>query len=212
LSPPDLDALLGQVRFLTDRYKAGRSPDSFEAFRELTDLLFRLTILHPSGGVNLIGGPRRDAYALGGWGGPDDPLPLRNGTFLRLAMNLYLENTPDGPRVKVSQSSLQYQVDRGGGQWIFRYDYLRQPPDPHPSTHLHVRGRLLEPECLPAHLALEDIHFPTQRMSIEAVIRLLVEQFGLPTAEEPDVWRAALAESEAAFHQIAHRSVSGPER
>ena len=53
---------------------------------------------------------------------------------------------------------------------------------------------------------------PTQRISLEAVIRLLIEQFGVPANQPPDIWRPMLTESEAAFLEIAHRSLSGPER
>lgn len=126
-------------------------------------------------------------------------------------MTLYLEQTAHGPRVKVKISSFQYQADRNGDHWIFRYDYLRQPSEPQPSAHLHVRGSLLEP-CLSSGSALEDIHFPTQRVSIEAVIRLLIEQFGVHPNKSVEIWRPVLAESEAAFLEIAHQSLSGPDR
>jgi len=121
------------------------------------------------------------------------------------------KQTAHGPRVKVKSSSFQYQADQNGDRWIFRYDYLRQPPQPQPSAHLHVRGSLLEP-CLSSGSALEDIHFPTQRVSLEAVIRLLIEQFGVHPNESVEIWRPVLAESEAAFLGIAHQSLSGPDR
>lgn len=211
---PDLPGLLGQVRALTARYRAGQVPDSFEAFRELVHLLLSNTVLDSSGGVRLFLGPRRDTTlrVLGGWSGPDDPLPLNDGRFLRLTMTLYLEGTDDGPRVKVRSSSFQYQADRNGDRWICRYDYIRQPPEPHPSTHLHINGSLAEPSCLPAGRSLESVHFPTDRVAIEAVIRLLIEQFDVSSNVASEIWRPLLAESEAAFKQIAHRSISGPSR
>jgi len=146
---------------------------------------------------------------LGGWNGPGDPLPLRDGHYLRLTMSLYIEDTSEGSRSKVSHSSFQYQLDQVGERWVFRYDYLREPPDPHPAAHLQIRGNLYEP-CLPNRKALERIHFPTQRISLEAVIRLLIEQFGVEPNDPPEIWRPLLAESEAAFLAIAHRALSGP--
>ena len=96
-----------------------------------------------------------------------------------------------------------------GDRWIFRYDYNRESPDQHPTAHLHVRGSLSE-NCLAADLALERIHFSTNRISIEAVIRLLIEQFNMTSNSPPEIWRPLLAESEALFLQIAHKSLSGP--
>jgi hypothetical protein len=77
---------------------------------------------------------------------------------------------------------------------------------------LQIRGSVTEATALPQGVPLERIHFPTQRLSLEAVIRLLVDQFGVPTAEPANVWRPVLAVSEAAFLGIAHRSLSGPDR
>lgn len=109
-------------------------------------------------------------------------------------LKLYLE----GSRLKVKTSSFQYQLDPEGEKWVFRYDYLREPPEPHPAAHLQIRGGLIE-ACLPDARALERVHFPTHRVSLEAVIRLLVEEFAVPTSEPRHVWRPVLAESESAF-------------
>lgn len=142
-------------------------------------------------------------------GGPTDPLPLTDGRFLRLTMRLFLTATKDGPRVKIESSSFQYQMDTANDHWTFRYDYVRSAPDQHPSAHVHIRGSLVEP-CLAAKQALEDVHFPTQRVSLESVIRLLIEQFNVPANSPSEIWRPLLAESEAMFLEIAHKSLSGP--
>jgi len=131
-TPPELAKRLARVRQLTDEYKAG-DKRSFDAVRNLADFLLRLTVLKPSGGVRLasIQGPTK-RFVAGGWNGPDDPLPLNDGKYLRLAITLELVETKDGPRLKVFESSIQYQADRDGKDWIFRYDYLRYSPNPHP--------------------------------------------------------------------------------
>lgn len=210
--PADLPYLLGQVRDLTNRYKAG-TPESFEAFRQLAFLLLSLTVLAPDGGVTLSRGPQGpDTLALGGWRGPDDPLPLNDGRYLRLSIALYLDTTPRDRRLKVKHSSYQYQSDADGEQWIFRYDYLRTAEDPHPGAHLHIRGTLTGTDCLPRETPLERIHFPTHRVSLEAVLRLLADQFQIPCNEAPAIWRPVLAESEKLFLEIAHRPVGGPDQ
>lgn len=210
MSPPELPGLLGEVRDLTHRYKSGR-PEALEAFADLASLLLHNTVLARTGAVRLTYGPERDEPVLGGWEGPDDPLPLTDGRYLRTTIKLFFEETPQGRRAKVRWSSFQYQLDREGDRWIFRYDYLREPPDPHPAMHLQVRGALAE-QCLPNGMPLERVHFPTQRISLEAVIRLLIEQFGVPTNQPAEIWRPMLTESEAAFLEIAHRTLSGPDR
>lgn len=203
MSLPEHTARLAAARRLTAAYQAG-GPNAAQAFRDLTDLLLRLTILAPAGGVRFSSGPRGTSdLVLGGWGGPDDPLPLRDGRYLRVTVRLYVAPPAEQNRLKVASSSYQYQLDREGDRWIFRYDYLRTPPDLHPAAHVQINGSFAE-ECLPPSRPLSRIHFPTARVSLEAVIRLLADQFGTPCATEPDVWRPVLSETERAFLQIAH--------
>lgn len=210
MSPPDLATLLGEARALTQQYQSGR-PGAFQAFADLASLILHHTVLDPAAGVRLTFGPRREEPVLGGFNGPNDPVLLIDGRYLRLTTQLFFEDTPGGRRAKVKMSSFQYQMDRDGEAWIFRYDYVREPPAPHPAMHLQIRGTLDE-RCLPDDRPLERIHFPTQRISLEAVIRLLIEQFGTPARQPPEVWRPLLAETEAAFLAIAHRTLSGPDR
>ncbi len=211
MTAPELDALLGRIRHLTQRYLGG-GPEAFEPFRELLDLLLRVTVLHHQGTVRLT---RRHGEAargvLSGWRGPGDPLPLRDGRYLRLDMELYVAPPEEQNRLKVYEASYQYQVDLDGDRWIFRYDYRRSPPDPYPAAHFQVRGTPVEADCLPADVPLERIHFPTDRVSLEAVIRLLADQFKVPCAESGNIWRQVLQESEAVFAEIAHRPRPGPD-
>ena len=113
--------------------------------------------------------------------------------------------------MKVRESSFQYQEDRNGERWIFRYDYLRRPPEGIPGAHVQIRGSLLE-NCLPSGTPLERIHFPTMRVSLEAVIRLLAKEFGVRCNEDDAVWKPALDETERAFFDIQHLPVVSPER
>lgn len=170
-------------------------------------------MLHPTGQVRLTYGPRPQTAALGGAKGPTDPLRLVDGRFLRMSVSLFLDEADErGALLKVRESSFQYQVDTEGKQWVFRYDYLREPgSDPHPTAHLQIRGRADEPEVLPEKMSLDRVHFPTGRISLEAVIRLLIEQFRLQPRTPPEVWRPVLAESERSFREIAHQPLSGPE-
>jgi len=114
-----LPETLAEVRDLSARYQSGKA-DAFDAFRNLVSLIFHATILSANGSVRLSFGPGRD-LVLGGWRGPTDPLPLTNGTFLRVSMMPYREETEHGPRVKVRSSSYQYQLDADGEQPVFRF-------------------------------------------------------------------------------------------
>jgi hypothetical protein len=208
----DVPALVGSARELTRRYMAG-GRGAYASFLELATLLLRLTVLRKDGLMRLsYGSSGRDCAILGGAAGPLDPLPLNDGRFLRLSMSLYLaSDDPRGRLLKVSKSSSQYQADRVGEQWIVRYDYLREPGvGGHPQAHIQIRGSLIETDVLRPSRPLERVHFPTGRLSMEGVIRLLADQFGVPCNEPPEVWRPVLAEAEQTFLAIAHLPLSGP--
>lgn len=200
----DAAELVNRARELTRRYMAGGQP-AFQAFQQLAALLLELTVLRPGGMVRLTYGPSgRDRAALGGAAGPTDPLLLNDGRLLRLSMSLYLDTEDErGPLLKVSKSSCQYQADLKGERWIVRYDYLREPgPDPHPLAHLQIRGALTESDVPVYRGPLEHVHFPTGRISLESVLRLLAEQFGVPCNEDAATWRPVLAEAERTFLEI----------
>lgn len=154
-----------------------------------------------------------ERYVLGGRRGPTDPLLLRDGHFLRLSMSLFREYSEKVDRVvlKVRNAGAQYQLDPPGDQWIFRYDYLRYPEGADPGAHLQIRGDLRESGVLPSKRLLERVRFPTGRFSLEGIIRLLAETFGVQTRVDASLWRPVLAESERAFMAIAHQPLSGPE-
>jgi hypothetical protein len=139
-----------------------------------------------------------------------------------MAIGLFIENTPNGKRVKVSDSAYQYQADADPDtkNWIFRYDYIRDPsamykgsqPYPYPQAHLQINAELVVGDIRPPKGSLAHVHFPTRRMPFEGIIRLLAEaeQFGVPCADPPEVWRPLLATAEAEFLAIAHDAPLGP--
>jgi len=206
-------ALLGHLRELTQEYlKAG--PDSFDAFRDLASQLLSITVLKPGTFIRqLASSARPGEMLLGGVPGPTDPLPLTDGRFLRLTISMFRERVEEGGfRLKVRNSAFQYQEYRDDkASWIFRYDYLRQPPEREPGAHLQVNGSL-ERAVLPSSKPLGRVRFPTMRVSLEAIIRLLVEEFGVPCNESEDVWRPALESTERAFLAVQHLQLRSPER
>jgi hypothetical protein len=208
-APNDLDQRLAEIRDLTRRFKLG-DERSAAAFRDLCDRLLR-TVLDHTSALQLFNGQRPNTYVLSGRGEYGTPLLLTDGRFLRLLITLTIADTPDGPRLKVVDSAFQYQMDASNDRWIFRYEYERNPPRNRPPTHFHLRGNLVE-DCLSDAMPLERVHFPAIRISLESVIRLLIEQFKVHPNEPRSVWRRLLTESEREFIKIAHRPLSGPRR
>ncbi len=96
--PADVAQLSGEVRRLTEGFKAGNF-ESAESFRDLASLLFRLTV-GATGSAPRLTRRRgtKDPAILGGMSGPQDPLRLNNGHFLKVVMNLWLQDTEHGRR------------------------------------------------------------------------------------------------------------------
>jgi hypothetical protein len=206
--PPNADELLGKVRQLTQESMAG-DRRSFKAFRELVSLLLSLTIMKSGGMVGLILLENQEKRGvIGGRSGPTDPLPLNDGRFLRLSITLERLDVPEGPRRISFDSSYQYQLDREGKRWIFRYDYLRDPASQYPPAHFQIKAKLTESSILHRRQTLEHVHFPTSRVSLEAIIYLLVTEFGIRCNQPANVWRPVLAESERLFFETAHIPLS----
>jgi hypothetical protein len=174
-------------------------------------MLLRSSVTAPGHGLQLYRGERRNRYLLDSYTGLMRPMRLRDGRFLGVRMGLALYGRKEGDRLKVDKSVFQYQSDAEGQNWIFRYEYARQPIGPYPPCHLHVRGELSE-NCLASGQLLERIQFPVTRVSLEAVIRLLVDQFHIPAFSRRQELRKLLTQTEREFLEIGHPAVSGRTR
>lgn len=202
--PTELAALLAEVR----RLRAGcdaADQRSLATWRDLASLLLTRTVLADGVAPRMFVLDRnRTRGTLGGMARAGDALPLRDHGFLRLTMSLAIRHQ----RMLVEESAFQYQLDAGDRRWVFRYDYRRTPRDTHPAAHLQIRGAFLDDP--PSGRETSRIHFPTGRPSLEGVIRLLIEEFHVPSATSPEVWRPMLALSEAQFVRSASSPRSDP--
>lgn len=208
---PDYAATCDHLRQASRACRTG-GPDAFEAFRDLVNYEFCLTIGHAKAGIHL---EVRDRHALiRVLAGGHDPhgypvVQLRNGHYLKLVVSLYLDATADDKYLRTRMSLFQYQLDEAGDDWVFRYEYKREPEpgEPKPVGHFHVRGDLRSGGALAKRHTLERVHFPCGRPTIESTIRLLADDFRAPTNARGELWRPALAEAERDFLAVAHKAV-----
>lgn len=210
MPPPDPDFLLGEIRRQNSTIRAG-GPEALAAFHKLTNLILNITVAAPGSTLKLIKLTQDPTKAVLGGRSAREPLRLNDGRYLRVSARLYLDQGSTPNFLKVEETSYQYQLDLDGDNWIFRYDYLRNPPHAYPASHLQINAQLTDAARFD-DLPLKSLHFPTGRVSLEAVIRLLVEQFGVHSNKPPEIWRPVLAESERDFLKVAHQALSGPER
>jgi hypothetical protein len=122
-------------------------------------------------------------------------------------MSLFMDPRGADKYLRVGMSLFQYQLDPEGQDWIFRYEYGRQrvAGEIKPACHLHVRGDLRTGNVLRNKDLLEHVHFPCGRPTVESTIRLLIDDFGVPSDAPDHVWRPILRQSEEGFMGVAHK-------
>jgi hypothetical protein len=210
---PSLETVLGECRELLERCKSGAIPGSYLAFRELLKKLLLLTVLPENTQFPQLQQVSKEPGRPVALGAPGMPLRLNNGWYLELLYTICVE--PSGSaggelKLKTLSSSVQFQRTPDKRSFVFRYDYLRYARTHHPPGHVQISGTLLEDVCLPEGRLLEHIHFPTGRVTIEAIIRLLILQFGLePNPRGRTIWHPVLHETETRFLEIARHQPSG---
>jgi hypothetical protein len=121
---------------------------------------------------------------------------------LRLAISTFIDREHND-WLKTRESNYQYQADLDGKDWIFRYDYARDPKNKYPHAHLQIRGALSHVDALPSEKKLERVHFPTSRIAIESVLQILIDDFGLEP-NDPD-WRQQIGITREPFLMAAHQ-------
>lgn len=215
-----LALLLGKVRDCCRIFQSG-DQSSFEAWARLANLLLSHSVLRNSQTLlRCKTEPSKAASTRLLSGGHDPlgiPLQLTDGKWLRVSQTLVLDSDGDPPRLKVAKCQYAYllnetestSLEGATAPWVFRYDYVRVRDDEHPPGHLHVNAKFenIGALDLSKYTTLPRIHFPTGRMSLEAIIRLLVHQFGVTPVDE--YWEEMVDESEKSFQSIAHQPASG---
>lgn len=143
------------------------------------------------------------------------PVPLGRGQVLR---RLHLEVTQHYRIVKVDESSdprgpfhvrtagYYYSISDHRGSEILVYHWhpeaIRGARD---EPHLHIKVKVSSRNDPSLDDLFSDLHLPTERITIETVVRLLIEQFKVQPIKAD--WEDILSESEAAHR--AYRSLPG---
>jgi len=179
-----------EVRNLASRLFAEDGGGEPRDFAALLQLLLSMTVLDEGIAISHVRSQPDDDY-IGGR--RRQPLRLNNGKYLKFFM--YFRKDQKQP-LTVTQSCLQYQATDEAGytdDFIFRYDYNIDPDEAHPMSHLQIAGELQRKDV--TDKALKDIRFPVARPSIESLLTLLINDFGIvPNDRE---WQEALQYSEA---------------
>jgi hypothetical protein len=203
---------LTEIRELFEATKQG-GKDAPVAFQKLFQYLLSQTILAGGQSVRLyrLGS---HSFVLSGYPHPkaesnassDDifrtfkALELKNKHYLYLYIRAYLDKD-DRNFIKVRDSRYYYQLDTDGRQLVFRFDYERFGPEIHPPGHVHIYGKHWQAENnLPQ---MSKVHFPAGRPTLESIIRLLINDFGIKPNTADDVWRPILKYSEDEFLKMA---------
>ncbi len=181
-----------KIKELTQKVlgEGGGDPVDFVA---LLQALFSLTVLTDGEGIHYRLANNRTSGVIGGRSRL--PLKLNNGKFLKFFMDV---KTVRKAPLTVTKSSFQYQIDdvSHSDQFVFRYDYNINHDNQHPIAHLQISGDLRQKNIIDKEL--EDIRFPVVRPSVESLVTLLIDGFGLKPND--DSWRKALKYSEDALH------------
>lgn len=143
----------------------------------------------------------------------ETPVLLGGPSRLRLSVDHHyciVRQSERGPW-KIVTTAYYYSLDDANGHEILAYHWHPPVRDDEPGTrypHLHVGAGAVDAERLVAaglssganllRSDLSDAHLPTQRILLEDVVELAIEQFHVPA---PGDWRNRLARTRAQFEQ-----------
>lgn len=130
-----------------------------------------------------------------------EPLPLVNGHYLYLYNGLGLRRKER--YLATLEYRYWYQATPNENSWIFRYEYLREPPPgyPYASCHVHVNAR---PTSYTGAKSFPDLHLPAgDRVTIESVVRHLIAEHDL-TPISPN-WETTVKQAEDHFKDVQRK-------
>jgi hypothetical protein len=133
-------------------------------------------------------------------------LPLTNGHYLFLYNLLGLRR--EERYLATLEYRYTYQATEADDSWIFRYEYIREPPDPYPyaKQHVHVNA---SPATYTGAEPFPGLHLPTgRRITIELLVRHLMAEHNLQPISNN--WEATIRDAEAHFREIQEKRAKNP--
>jgi hypothetical protein len=134
------------------------------------------------------------------------PLPLVNGYYLYLYHSLGLRRKEQ--YLTTLEYRYTYQRTLSDESWIFRYEFVRDPPlgYPHALEHLHVNAA---PTSYAGATPFRGLHLPTgRRITVERLIRHLIAEHDVDPIS-PN-WEATVEAGENHFREIQRRRIAEP--
>lgn len=129
------------------------------------------------------------------------PLPLTNGQYLFLYHSLGVRR--EERYLATLEYRYVYQATFADDSWIFRYEYIREPPEgyAYAREHLHVNA---SPLSYSGASPFPGLHLPTgRRVTVERLCRHLIAEHGVEPIS-PD-WEEMLKQGEAHFREVQRR-------
>lgn len=115
---------------------------------------------------------------------------------------MFVRLVNDGVTTEHTSIAYRCSADVDGDDWIFRYEYERAMAESggyqYPIAHLHVNA---QPQHYRGAKPFPDLHLPTGRLSLEAIIRHLIVEHDVPTVEDRDRALAFLRDQEKEFNE-----------
>ena len=181
----------------------GRTPkEAFVFFRDhLSQLLNRTVTDAPLGLVQ--GTEPNSAYLSFRRGDNSIAAPLRSsGLFLFVGQSLIVKPKTAGRFTEWRLKTVEYRYWIQGDSsfhtnaWFFRFEYKspKLRAGMHPRNHLHLPCLI---PCVGSNLNLADIHIPTGWVTVEEMIRFLIQELGVKSRARK--WHELLVESERTF-------------
>ncbi len=135
-----------------------------------------------------------------------EPVRLRGPHRLTLAAShrfRIIEAEGDRGPFKVQTISYFYAVSTQAGEEVLAYHWTPETQEGRTYGHVHVGRRCIaETSPLPPN-RFKRLHLPTGRVSLESVLRFLIEDIEVPPQKEN--WHDVLAETEQAFNEFKTR-------
>lgn len=127
-------------------------------------------------------------------------VPLQNGCCLSIRMDIRV--VPNGVTTEATSIAYRCPSSNSSDDWIFRYEYERARAEAgdyrYPVAHLHVNAT---PLCYRGVKAFPDLHLPTRRLSLEAILRHLIVEHDVPVLGDRDAALTFLDEQQADFER-----------